>query len=208
MVTVNVQDHKFYIHKNLLCNRSSYFRACFDGKFKEAEDNVFNLPDDDVEAFKLFVDWLYGAPVKKCGPEELASFLALLVFSEKICLEFLHNEIMNQIRAFYRTCDQDPPVSTRTIQYVYENTLSTSPLRYFIISLAAWTCVESVTTALTGIAYEELLRQGGDFAVDFSFSLALVHTPSGVSKDPRSVPSCTFHNHKTTPPCKGFTGAL
>lgn len=208
MVTVSVQKHKFCIHKNLLCNRSRYFRACFDGKFKEAENKIFNLPDDDVEAFKLFVDWLYGAPLKKFGPEELPSYLALLVFSEKICLEFLHNETMNRIRAFFRTCHEDHPVSTRTIQYMYENTSPRSPLRYFIISLAAWTCVQSANTALTGIAYEELLRQGGDFPVDFTLSLALIQTPSGASQDPRSVPSCTFHNHKDTPRCKGFTGAL
>lgn len=207
MVTVNVQGHKFYIHRHLLCSRSSYFRACFDGKFKEAEDKVFNLPDDDVEVFKLFIDWLYGAPVKKCGPEDLASFLALLVFSEKICLEFLQNETMNQVRGFYRTCDPDSPVSIRTIQYVYENTVSTSPLRYFIVSLAAWICMESATTALTGLPYEELLRQGGDFAVDFSFSLALVNAPPDGLEDPRFIASCTFHNHKNTPPCKGFKGA-
>ena len=75
MVNVFVENNKFTLHKDLLCNRSDYFRACFDGKFHEAEKKEVRLLGDNVEAFKLFVDWLYGAPVKEIEPDELPSYL-------------------------------------------------------------------------------------------------------------------------------------
>ena len=203
-VSVGKSPTIFYLHKDLLCSRSDYFRAYFNGNFREIETGIITLPDDDVEAFKLLVDWIYGATLKKFAASELPSYLALMVLAEKLCMEALQNETMNQIRIFYRACRQEHPVSAWTIAYVYENTGTSCPLRYFIASLAAWTTMESTKRTFNDIAYGPLVEQGGDFAVDFASALAGVHSPARVLEDPRYVSSCFLHHHKTTPRCKGF----
>lgn len=139
MVTVFVGNNKFYLHKDLLCDRSDYFRACFDGKFHEAGKKEVRLLGDDAETFELFVDWLYGAPVKEIEPDGLFSYLALVMLCEKLCLEPLHNAAMDQIRTFYRHSSQPDRVPAWTIQYIYENTAPNCPLRRFITRFAAWT---------------------------------------------------------------------
>ena len=61
MVTIFVGMTKqpFYVHLDLLCDASSFFKAAFAGNFREASEKTMQLPDDRESTFKLFVDWLY-----------------------------------------------------------------------------------------------------------------------------------------------------
>lgn len=61
MVTlfVGASQKPFYIHVDLLCNASSFFKAAFTGDFKESSDKTMQLPEDDENLFSLFIDWLY-----------------------------------------------------------------------------------------------------------------------------------------------------
>ena len=97
------------------------------------ETKHINLPDDDVEAFELFVTWIYGAPMKQFDGAEISTHMKLIFLGEKLCLEPLINEGMNQFRIFY----QAPrlPVTTSVIRYVYENAAPKSPLRQFLLRL-------------------------------------------------------------------------
>lgn len=47
------------IHKYLLCTRVPYFRKLFESTFKEGAEQAETLPEDDPNAFVLFVQWLY-----------------------------------------------------------------------------------------------------------------------------------------------------
>lgn len=60
IVTVLVGPEKdcFAIHKTLVCDQSSFFKAALTGNFKEA-DGTIALPEQDAAAFKYFVHWLY-----------------------------------------------------------------------------------------------------------------------------------------------------
>ncbi len=46
------------MHKEVLCDRSEFFRAACNGQFKEAE-GVVDLPEQDPTTFKHFIYWLY-----------------------------------------------------------------------------------------------------------------------------------------------------
>jgi len=57
-ITVGAEKAVFSVHKELLCDRSEFFRAACNGQFKEAE-GVVNLPEQDPTTFKHFIYWLY-----------------------------------------------------------------------------------------------------------------------------------------------------
>lgn len=48
----------FPVHKKLLCARSEYFRAAFEGRFKEAKGKEMTV-DTDPETFAAFINWVY-----------------------------------------------------------------------------------------------------------------------------------------------------
>ena len=61
MVTIFVGKSKrpFYLHLDLLCDASPFFKAAFAGNFKEASEKTMQLPDVRESTFELFADWLY-----------------------------------------------------------------------------------------------------------------------------------------------------
>ena len=52
-------DSKTYIHQAILVRVSKYFKAALDGNFREAEEKAITLSDVDIDAFEVFIDWIY-----------------------------------------------------------------------------------------------------------------------------------------------------
>ena len=61
-VLVGPKQHRFDIHKGLLCTKSKFFKATCSGNFKEAEGKI-QLPSQEVDTFKYFVYWLYTGKI-------------------------------------------------------------------------------------------------------------------------------------------------
>ena len=61
-VHVGPEKKVFGVHKGLICHYS-YFNAAFGGNFKEAEDGVVILDDEEPETFSHFYSWLYTGRV-------------------------------------------------------------------------------------------------------------------------------------------------
>ncbi|KAL8717036.1 MAG: hypothetical protein Q9225_005691, partial [Loekoesia sp. 1 TL-2023] len=66
VVTVLVGPDKklFYAHKALFSSKFTYFRATFEGSFKEAEDKSLHLVDEDPDCFAYYVLWIYNQPLE------------------------------------------------------------------------------------------------------------------------------------------------
>jgi BTB/POZ domain len=60
LVKVGAKEVTFQLHKSILCDISTFFTAAFTGQFLEATENIVKMPEEDVEVFNLFVNWLYG----------------------------------------------------------------------------------------------------------------------------------------------------
>lgn len=50
---------QFLIHKNLLCQRSCFFTAAFNGNFMEGATQSMVLDDVDADTFGVVVNWIY-----------------------------------------------------------------------------------------------------------------------------------------------------
>ena len=48
-----------HIPKYKLCGASDFFRLAFTSDFREGEEQTMDFPDEDVDIFDMFLEWLY-----------------------------------------------------------------------------------------------------------------------------------------------------
>ena len=127
------------MHKELICYHSDFFRATLDGSFNEAENNVVDLPEDDVEVFKDFETWLYTKKllnVKKVTQKSL-HLIKVFIFADKIRVLGLKNATLDKLR-MRATKDHIAPATPDAIHYAWENTAAGSPLRRLLTDIFAY----------------------------------------------------------------------
>lgn len=59
---VGPEQHRFDVHKGLLCTKSKFFKAACSENFKEAEGRIL-IPSQEAGTFKYFVYWLYTGKI-------------------------------------------------------------------------------------------------------------------------------------------------
>lgn len=59
IITIQIGEERFNIHEGLLIAVSPYFKAAFEGGFKEAKDGVLPVEDVEIKVMHKFLDWLY-----------------------------------------------------------------------------------------------------------------------------------------------------
>lgn len=212
-IFVGPNQKKFHLHHDLVCHRSNYFRACFAGNFKEAQQKKIYLPEDDVESFDLLVGWLYGAPLKKISSkDDLPVYFALAVAADKFCLEHLFNETMDNILRFHRTFPVF--IDYQVLSYVFHNIPGEHPILRFLVNFAVWMTVSTQSALLChGLKFslskecKDLIWEGGYLAVYFTGMLTAVNARTKGNReviarlDPRRWSNCYFHRHNFTPTC-------
>lgn len=204
-IFVGPKRKRYHVHKDLLCNRSEYFRAMFQGGYQETQTKEVFLVDEDASAIALFITWIYGTTLR--GPadvNESSAYLGLLALSEKFLIEQLHNECIDLIRAYFR--DGFKPVLAKDVKYVYDN-LNDQKLCHLLIRLVA---KKALRLGLLGIMtpsalpqeFQILARAGGDCAMDLANFLALGLEYLNTFEDSRNY-NCAYHRHSGTAKCHG-----
>ena len=204
-IYVGPERKKFHLHRDLLCERSEFFKASFMGNFKEAAAEEMALPEDNVVSFELFVGWLYGGSVISIpSDDEFPAYVDLVILSQKLCLEQLQNETTDRILMLYRTSSRK--LTADAIRSVYENTSAGDPLRNLTVRCASWAAVRHETSSFAPDD-KDLMKTSGEFAIDFTTMLARYYIDKiGIcdrteETDPRRKPNCFYHKHNSTPVC-------
>lgn len=201
--------HKpFYIHTELLVKKSPYFAA-----MQNTPDNQqpahrlsgpFFFPELDEFAFAHFVRWIYGGELH--GPHDFHSmnhYLCLYVLAKKFKIERLGNTSMDLIREYYAQDDMTAPPFR--LEYIYQNTTENCSMREFLVASAAFrSFVEAengkdLSDSMRGVLYKQ-----GDLGPDFA--QALLDLIKSDRTDPRKGDYCRWHDHDSTPKCKGWSG--
>lgn len=68
IIYVGPGREEFKLSKDLLCYVSPFFKAAFEGEFKEGQEQTMELLEDDVEAFDHVVSYMYRGVI---GSENL-----------------------------------------------------------------------------------------------------------------------------------------
>ncbi|KAL8733768.1 MAG: hypothetical protein Q9166_001962 [cf. Caloplaca sp. 2 TL-2023] len=175
-ILVGQGETPFYIHRDLLCDRSAHFRAALKGHFKEAKTGQIAFPEEQAETFDLFVYWVYRDTLPHIHKgEDLQYYISLMSFARSILLEELYNNCMDIVRNhFYfsrRAANKDGPIVTvDDISMVYNAPEKLSKLRFCVCFEAALHVAINANNGSPGWMdsnLARLLEQGGDFASDF-----------------------------------------
>ncbi|KAF3005142.1 hypothetical protein E8E13_010416 [Curvularia kusanoi] len=139
----------FVVHDAVLASRSLFFKKALSGTWKEAEEHVIKLPEDDSDTFDLYLQCLYSqelsvvpdpVPEDYCGTDEHDDLAKLYVFAEKIqdirtknvvIQAFLKNVWKMQLDDNWHYPDEE------TIKIIYDRTPPGCPMRRLLVDIYA-----------------------------------------------------------------------
>ena len=158
-VRVGPELEVFAIDKGLLCSQSGYFRSCFEGNFTGSSESLVTLEDDDPIAFRRFDRWLHTGKILDEGEtfEEVSweHLCNIYVFAEKRLAWRFQNTCVDAMIQRHAICGNMPRPAM--VQYIWENTADSAPLRAFLVDL--WAQRANLRSYLTKKANVELLSQ-------------------------------------------------
>ncbi|KAE9371973.1 hypothetical protein N431DRAFT_456732 [Stipitochalara longipes BDJ] len=127
--------------EKLLCDHSSYFRAAFQGNFKESVSKRICLDDEifSEKAVAHLVDWMYTGKLEcredhdcqePCSTHD-TSWYSLYMLGDMLDIAGLANAVLNQIHECLDDGDWLP--SPKDINYIYTKTGYNSTLREIVV---------------------------------------------------------------------------
>ena len=124
------------VHKDILCRSAPYFKAALEGGFKESEDQVLELPNDDPVVFSHFQLWLYTGNILESHESakdiDWNVLINLYLFGDIRGIPRLQNEAIDLFIDKYVAMNQIP---RDQLNHIYENTLDGSPLRKLMVDV-------------------------------------------------------------------------
>ncbi|KAM0797441.1 hypothetical protein BDR22DRAFT_440417 [Usnea florida] len=137
VVQVKVGHEKtFIVYRDILCRSAPYFKAALEGGFKESQDQVLELPDDDPTAFSHFQLWLYTGNIleshKSAKDIDWRVLISIYLFGDVRGIPGLQNEAIDVLIDKLEAMNKIP---VNQIPRIYKNTLDGSPLRKLVVDL-------------------------------------------------------------------------
>lgn len=177
----------WHLPKQLLVNASPFFAAALNGPFAEATSKLVNLPEDNTDAFALFIRWLYVGDIngkmfrseyKPSGDEVLGTWgdtsnssaflpstqvcLQACILGDKLGCPMFHNLAMLELIERHKSVE----ISSKTMQFAFENSAPGSKLRRFSIDQLRYD-IECEMVSDDAAAYVSAAKIAEDFALDF-----------------------------------------
>jgi len=183
---IGTEKKPYTVHKDLLCFYSDYFRAAFNGSFKEAAERKIELAGVTVNVFEHFQVWLY---TRRLNPLELmvSELIHLWIFGDQHQIPLLQNYAVDGL---FEKRTKEYCFAAGMALLVYEKTLPGSPLRRAIIEIYA-SCVLQESE-------NSQLRLAGFWSVESLIDLvrAVESRPKGLNQYAlQKRDKCFFHVH-------------
>lgn len=210
MITVKVTDRNlpsetFYVHENVLCAQSDFFRKACQGSFRESAIRTIELKEEDPEVFSKFLEWIYFGDYEITAGKELDELFSLYIFADKIQTSRLKNEIIDKLMSIAETTERQK-LSEAHIRLVFANTPSASKLRDWIVRDAYFNDVRYFDDE-----FRELSKDHPDFFFQLGGALAGASKLARASTPRKSsykigvfptCPNCHFHEHDEDAYCE------
>ena len=205
-VLVGHDKTEFKVHKDVLCRKSEFFRAAFEGHFKESKENRLELDDTTTEAFKRFLLWCYSDRIFE--PDQPLTALKLGIFVELYrladfvgCPDLQDLTLSSLAKSFLAFVDIEEAYLPAM---VYESTEAGSPLGRLVVDIWVGRCNLS---SLADIPQEDKLEAYPQpFLLDFISAFHRRHIlKEGKCSDEISM--CDYHVHGPREDCP-YQGTL
>lgn len=203
-IYVGPSSRHFHLHKTVLCSKVPYFHKMFNSEFIEAHEGKTTLPEEDEDAFILFVEWVYSGHftafdithhVPDGGP-----FLARILlygFAEKICLSPLMDYTITSLKSNYHHYKRSP--SQTAMKRAYQCTGPGSLLRKFMAMNLHHQIVAAAPMNWPTIQLYGVMMECSELGID---TLNLMRqTLSKEMKSLKSLSVCLFHVHADEERC-------
>lgn len=128
----------WHLPKELLVKASPFFAAALNGSFAEATSRVVNLPEDNTDAFALFVRWLYVGEIRgdlfrfeddSAISASMQVYLQASILGDKLGSPGFHDLAMLELIE----CHGSRSISVETVRVAYEHSAPGSKLRQYSI---------------------------------------------------------------------------
>lgn len=138
----------FLAHKKILCEKAPFFDKMFSGSFQEGTTQCATLPEEDLEAFKRFIGWIYHGSIEVHQLKEwpLTRCIHLFALAEKYGVTKLADQTMdwttkftkakswfrrpNQMALSYRITHQNSKLLPCTLQGLMSSLFSISLAKF------------------------------------------------------------------------------
>jgi len=148
-VFVGPERTVFFLHKELLCYHSPFFRAALTCGLKETHEGTVSLPKDEPKVFAKFVQWLYTqkletkfifkkntkVSVSTTDLETITTFVQLWVFADKQGIPALQRVAVHAVRNFFETFLYLP---TNVVLHIFENTVPWAEFGQLCVDLVGY----------------------------------------------------------------------
>jgi hypothetical protein len=208
-VTIHVGEdrHEFKLSKDLLCHVSPFFKAAFEGEFKEGKEQTMELLDDNVQAFEHIVSYIYRGDFGRsttqmktdcyCSIKNLSIAIYLVELAERLQISDMKHAALHSLVSILRHDD------------VYEPTVDDVELAFNLLSADSKAIEEIVLyvadnflrskldlrRGLKSWKFEPLMTSVEDFHLHLLFGLKTMGL--------RRVDPKHRHNHVGCPPMWG-----
>ncbi|ROV97720.1 hypothetical protein VMCG_07433 [Cytospora schulzeri] len=214
VVTILVGPHevKWCLHENLLSGVSDFFKSAFNSGFKESIEGQITMPEDDPQAFELFVRWLYMrtlVPQAVTSPTTTANLLFrhaggaaacindslhLYVLASKLLIEDLENACVDIAHAYYGVGMRRPDI--KDVQYIYDNTVPGSGMRKLLRERLTLGLFKGRQHNPVTAEWRDIMNETPDLGFDIINEVAAYNWIAGGNAPARAIADkCAYHRH-------------
>ncbi|KAI9925739.1 hypothetical protein ASPWEDRAFT_29557 [Aspergillus wentii DTO 134E9] len=210
-VVVKGNQASFFIHENLICARSEFFRKAMSESPTAAQERVINLPKCKPDTFQLYIHWLYTATIplhSVCTADPAFPYVLLMteayVLGEDISDTNFKDTVIyalqHQITRIVASGFDVGELLLKATVKAYGNTPESSPIHRFLI--------------------DQYVKQGGaqhsrgpvetdDIPKEFYIDLSVALISTENRKQPKLfVGMCQYHCHGHDEPTKCYRKKL
>jgi len=141
-VLVGKDETPFAVQKSTLCATSAFFAAALKHDWKEAQEQTIRLPRESVEAFDIYLQWLFSRTVAtKQDTEgkhhkEYMQLVQAYALGDMLQDTTFTNALIDCLIAKALTTKVYP--SIKVVDYLYRYTPDTSPARRLMVDMYVW----------------------------------------------------------------------
>lgn len=190
VVGTSANTKTWHLPRDLLTKSSPFFAAALNGSFAEAKSKVVNLPEDNTDAFALFIQWLYVGEISpddctanhdhdahSCYEIAARNFIQAWILGDKLgCPIFKDLAMLGLIKKF-----DEGVITPDIVRTAYERSATGSKLRKFSLDQVRYDAL-SIGLECDADEWVYLARDCVDFGEDHM--RATFHKDINPVKDP------------------------
>ncbi|KAK5551847.1 hypothetical protein LTR46_010204 [Exophiala xenobiotica] len=104
VITLIVGESKttYFVNKDVLTEAGRFFEKCLNSGMKEAQTHVIELPEDNCQAFDVFVDYAYGRKLEIVGDKDVFDCMQAWMLGDKLLAPKFQNILVASIINYYQ----------------------------------------------------------------------------------------------------------